>query len=270
MICQYGCERKARYKPTKGMTKWCCESHYNKCPAQIKLKTQRALKSGKLFGRTPWNKGKRGVQNAWNKGKTASQKSKEKMSISSKLTITKIKNRYPLFFKIEKMRYNPDKPGEREIQVHCKNHLCKNSKEEGGWFTPTYIQFYERIRQLEKEYGNGGSYLYCSEKCKIECPLYYIFDDPFKNKQKLYMPGEYKLWKTLVLQYDGYKCQKCFKDYQLDVHHINPEKSHPHLVLDVSNGITLCRTCHLEIGHRDEYCKLSTLRRRCQPKMGSI
>jgi len=26
------------------------------------------------------------------------------------------------------MRYNPDKPGEEEIQVHCKNHLCKNSK----------------------------------------------------------------------------------------------------------------------------------------------
>jgi len=74
-----------------------------------------------------------------------------------KVTIIQIKNRYPFFSQIEEMRYNPNKPGEKEIQVHCKNHLCPNSKEQNGWFTPTYIQLYERIRQLENEDGNGGN-----------------------------------------------------------------------------------------------------------------
>ena len=47
-----------------------------------------------------------------------SQEILEKMSISSKLTISKIKKRYLFFSKIEEMRYNPDNPGEKEIHRH--------------------------------------------------------------------------------------------------------------------------------------------------------
>ena len=58
---------------------------------------------------------------------------RRKMSKNSKLTIEQIEERYPLFFKIEGLRYNPDKPrSEYEIQVHCKNHNCKNSVEQEG------------------------------------------------------------------------------------------------------------------------------------------
>ena len=267
MICQYGCGREAKYPPKKGMTKWCRENHYNKCPAQIEIKTKKALESGKLHGRVPWNKGTKGLQTAWNKGRKWSNKTKIKMSQSSKLTIPQIKKRYPLFYKIEELQYSPDKPD--EIQVHCKNHKCPNSKEQGGWFTPTHGQLYERIRQLEKNYGNGGSYLYCSDECKKTCPLYYIFDDPFKVKKELYTPSEYKIWRDTVIKNDNYECQKCGSLNDLDVHHIYPEKTHPLLALDCMNGITLCRRCHIEIGHsKDGNCSLYSLKQICQPKLG--
>ena len=270
MLCQYGCGREAKYPPMKGMTKWCCESHYNKCPAQIEIKTKKALDSGKLYGRIPWNKGTKGLQVAWNKGKLWSDKSKMRMSKSSRLTISQIKNKYSIFSKEEELRYNPDKLEEKEIQVHCKNHNCLNSKEQGGWFTPTYIQLYERIRQLEKEYGNGGCYLYCSDQCKQECPLYYMFDDPFKKKQLLYTSSEYNFWRSKVIKRDNYECQKCGSKNNLDVHHICPQKTHPHLALDYMNGITLCRKCHYKIGHsKNGRCSLNKLRNICQPKMGN-
>lgn len=267
-LCGYGCGKNAIYSPRKGMKKWCCEKHYNKCPQQIKIKTERALNSGKLYGRVPWNKNTKGLQVAWNKGTEWNNKSIEKMKKSSKLTIKQINKRYPFFSKMENMRYDPDKLDEKEIQVHCKNTKCKYSKEKGGWFTPTYIQLYERIRQLEKDYGNDGSYLYCSDECKIECPLYYIFDDPFKKVNILYTPGEYKLWKHTVLDKDNYECQKCGCKINLNVHHIYPEKTYPHFALDPDNGITLCRKCHMVIGHRDAKCLLYYLRKSCQPNMG--
>ena len=269
ILCQYGCNRQAYYSPKKGMKKWCCKEHYNKCPAQIQEKVKKF--KPKLKGKVPWNKGKKGLQVAWNKGLKFSNESKKKMSISSRLTISKIKKKYPLFFKIEEMRYNPYKPGEKEIQVHCKNHNCKNSKEKGGWFTPTGIQLYERIRQLENENGNGGSYLYCSDECKNECPLYRIYDDPFKNKIKPYTPSEYIEWKNIILEKDNNECQYCGKKENLNVHHIKPEKLFPHLSLDIDNGITLCRVCHIKIGHNiSDECKLKNIKKVCKPIMGNF
>ncbi|MFW9871517.1 MAG: hypothetical protein ACFFG0_00235 [Candidatus Thorarchaeota archaeon] len=249
VLCGYGCGQKANYPPRKGMTKWCCEVHYNKCPHQIEIKTKLALESGKLFGRTPWNKGTKGLQEAWNKGKKWSKKTIEKMSKSSKLDIKQIKKRYPLFSKIEEMRYNPDKSGEKEIQVHCKNHLCENSREKSGWFTPTYIQIYERIRQLEKEDGKDGCYFYCSEKCKTICPLFNLKSDPFKETKKLYTKEEYEIFKQHVLERDDYKCQYCDKQ-ATDVHHERPQKLESFFVLDPDFAWSCCEKCHYKYGHK--------------------
>jgi len=93
---------------------------------------------------------------------------------SKKRTIEKIKRKYPIFYKEEEMRYNPDKPGEKEIQIHCKNHNCPNSKEQGGWFTPTNRQIEAKIAGLD----DNLSYFYCSEKCKDECELFNLHSDP--------------------------------------------------------------------------------------------
>ncbi|MCF8019789.1 MAG: hypothetical protein K9L62_10300 [Vallitaleaceae bacterium] len=101
--------------------------------------------------------------------------------IKLKRSIEKIKIKYPTFFKEEDMRYNPIKPHKKEIQVRCKNHKCKNSKEYDGWFTPNTRQIELRIYCLENKNGNGGGYFYCSEECKSDCTLFNSrANDPFK------------------------------------------------------------------------------------------
>jgi len=169
--------------------------------------------------------------------------------IYKKITISYLNKRYSFFSKIEEMRYNPY--NKKEIQVHCKNHNCKNSKEQNGWFTPTYIQLYERIRQIEKDYGNGGCYFYCCEECKGECPLYRLRSDPFQETTKSYTQSEYQQFRKFVLERDNYICQYCGEkaDY---VHHERPQKLEPFFALDPDLAWSVCKKCHYKYGHKNE------------------
>jgi len=184
-------------------------------------------------------------------GKTHSNDSKKRMSRNSRMSISKIKIKYKLFSKIEKMRYNPYKQiEEREIQVHCKNHNCPNSKELGGWFTPIKSQMYERIRCLEKN-GTDNSYFYCCDECKIECPLYNLQSDPFKQTENNYTENEYQQFREYVLCRDDYKCQYC-DDPATIVHHERPQKLEPFFSLDPDFAWSVCKECHYKYGHKDE------------------
>lgn len=196
------------------------------------------------------------------KGKIISEKQKKKISISKRFNIKDIKKKYSKFSSIESMRYNPSKPGEKEIQVHCKNNKCKNSKEKGGWFTPTRGQWYGRIYAIEKYCNNIENNFYCSERCKIEC-------DYFNNKKrqlgkmrsKWFKGDGNPNWKGgiscepyceqwLDKDYlesikirDGYKCLNpyCYRKTELlCIHHINYVKKDCHPL----NLITLCISCN--------------------------
>lgn len=171
-LCEYGCGKEAKFPPGKGRKKWCCSKSPNSCP-EIRRRNGE-VKKGKnnpMYGKESWNKGKTGVY---------SKETLEKKSKAIKSTIKQIKEKYKTFSKIEEMRYNPDNPEEKEIQVHCKNHLCPNSKEKGGWFTPTSDQIYHRSIAIEKPKGFGESNFYCSQYCKDSCPCYRLRSDPFQ------------------------------------------------------------------------------------------
>ena len=229
---------------------------------------------GLTGSQTAWNKGLKGVQVAWNKNIPTSQKTKDKISKSligqvawnknkcgmwseEQLKINRIKNtpsieqikkKYSLFAKVEEMKYKPGKEKEKVIQVHCKNHKCKNSKDKGGWFTPTKSQINERIRSIYRD----GAYFYCSDGCKIECPLFNSRGtDPFKIDIKLYTSEEYQTFRQQVLNRENYKCEYCGKKANT-VHHIMPQKLEPIHVLDPDYGISCCQKCHYKYGHKDE------------------
>lgn len=66
---------------------------------------------------------------------------------------------------------------------------------------------------------------------------------------------KYKQWRQKVYGRDGFKCKMpgCTgADKRLNAHHIRKWASYPALRYVVSNGATLCRTCHEKIRGREE------------------
>jgi hypothetical protein len=61
---------------------------------------------------------------------------------------------------------------------------------------------------------------------------------------------EYKLWRETVFKRDNWTCQECNarngngKAVYLHAHHVKPFAYHPELRFELSNGRTLCRSCH--------------------------
>ena len=277
MLCNYNCGQKATHQFKNG--KWCCSKNQTQCPS-IKKKKENLI---------PWNKGlkncfskesiekmKKSSKNKfhseetkqkirelnkgnipWNKGlkNCYNEDTLEKMG---KYTIDLIKKKYPTFAKIEEMRYNPNKPGEKEIQVHCKNHKCPYSKEQDGWFTPIRESILGRINAIEN--NDGNYFLYCSKHCKDNCFLYgksiieLINIDKRKAgilKEQLYTSEEYQTFRQQVLKRENYLCEYC-EQLASHVHHSRPQKLEPGFVLDPDFGIACCEKCHYKYGHKDE------------------
>lgn len=56
---------------------------------------------------------------------------------------------------------------------------------------------------------------------------------------------EYKQWRAKVFARDGFTCQICGQTgNELNAHHIKPWAKYPNLRFEISNGITLCKSCH--------------------------
>lgn len=69
---------------------------------------------------------------------------------------------------------------------------------------------------------------------------------------------EYKLWRKAVYKRDFYTCQACGVKpdrklgIKLHAHHILSFAEFPHKRTDISNGITLCKSCHWKIHGKKE------------------
>jgi hypothetical protein len=258
-LCDYGCNLEAQYKLGNG--KLCCSESWNSCSINSKKTSEGNIgmsydKSVKIeniehklcdYGcgqeaKFKLGNGKLCCSGTWN----SCLFSRVKLGNSHKYSIKQWQAKYPTFTKEEEMRYQP-KTG--EIQVHCKNHNCKNSKEQDGWFTPTAGSITHRASQLEHPNGNDGGYFYCCDECKQECPLYNLKVDPFTNKKVHYTNEEYETFRQEVLKKDNNKCLYC-GDKAEHVHHTRPQKLEPFFALDPDYGISVCENCHYKYGHK--------------------
>lgn len=106
--------------------------------------------------------------------------------------------------------------------------------------------------------SNKKGFFYCNPKCY----------QMFLNKRKLIIPQkktyskkvlhrrnfgqEQKILCKTVFRRDNYACRKCGEKYKgLNAHHIIPYRKAPHLLLELSNVITLCIPCHNEIRNKE-------------------
>jgi len=273
VICDYGCGQEAKFPFKNG--KWCCSKSYQSCPSsrnRVSIQKKKEWedpnsKVNLISKETRSNV----MKDAWADpdSKYNSSSCRENMSKASKktrkdpnskfnsieyrnkikLSIKQIKEKHTIFYKEEEMRYNPDKLGEEEIQVHCKNHNCKNSKEKGGWFIPNKSQVFERIRQLESKEASGGCYLYCSQHCKDTCILFGLRNDPYRDTNKPYTSTEKEVFNKHILKRDNEICYYCGEHRATIVHHLRPQKLEPFFALDPDYAISVCEKCHYKHGH---------------------
>ncbi|MGM0214928.1 HNH endonuclease [Enterococcus sp. AZ109] len=72
-----------------------------------------------------------------------------------------------------------------------------------------------------------------------------------KTSKDIRSSGEYARWRTAVYERDNFVCQKCGQvGGDLNAHHVKPFAKFPDLRFDISNGQTLCETCHKNIHRR--------------------
>jgi hypothetical protein len=64
----------------------------------------------------------------------------------------------------------------------------------------------------------------------------------------------YDEWRKAVKTRDKWRCRHCGRRTQLHAHHVRGWTSHPEMRFDVSNGLTLCRSCH-----QNEHARLRAL-----------
>lgn len=64
---------------------------------------------------------------------------------------------------------------------------------------------------------------------------------------------EYQAWRGRILEASSRRCAKCNSDKEIHVHHIKPVFMYPELMLNLDNGIVLCKDCHKKVDHSRRY-----------------
>ena len=80
-----------------------------------------------------------------------------------------------------------------------------------------------------------------------------LYDE--KNEtSKLLRTTRWRKFRKYIINRDNNRCQRCIANYgvitvtNLEVHHIKPRITHPELMYDEDNVVTVCQTCNLQLG----------------------
>ena len=66
-------------------------------------------------------------------------------------------------------------------------------------------------------------------------------------------------WRNAVWERDGFECKHCQTKEKLVAHHIVPTNEDESLIFEVTNGLTLCRSCHAK-HHGKSYTNYKTFK----------
>jgi len=131
----------------------------------------------------------------------------------------------------------------------------------GKFHTPSNTQIKKRIASINGK-AKGSCLLYCSDGCKLSCPIYGQKKWPKGFKQATSRESN-PLLRQLVLKRDDYTCQKCGAisggNTKLHCHHTVPATQNPMTTNDPSVCVCLCSRCHKEV-HKQPGCGYYELR----------
>jgi hypothetical protein len=135
--------------------------------------------------------------------------------------------------------------------------LCRRSSENedyleiqcsacGKWHSPSLAY----LRRVLSAFNHKGTDLkmYCSDECKQVCSIF-----GQRKYPKGFRPSSIRSevldpeLREMVLIRDGYECQKCGSQEDLEIHHIEGVAQSPMIANDMENCLTVCENCHKEI-----------------------
>lgn len=96
------------------------------------------------------------------------------------------------------------------------------------------------VRENEDFYLIDGNQTYLDESLKTN----------FRQSRNIKGYGKFR---KNVLERDNFTCQICSSKVDLEVHHIKEYSKYPNLRTCLSNGITLCKSCHKKIHSSGEH-----------------
>lgn len=144
---------------------------------------------------------------------------------------------------------SPKEDEEGFLLVKCK--YCKE------YFRPTSSAVNNRISALNSNRrGFGEKSLYCSNKCKKDCPTYHAKSNVVYKRDTNYS----KQAREIVLELADNQCEICGEENNLEVHHIKPFKTNLLEAYDIDNLVCLCSRCHKEYGHSSKGCRLQDIK----------
>ena len=209
-----------------------------------------------------------------NKGKILSKEHREKMSESRKghKVTQETRKKISVLSKISKRKYWDEHPEMRKkYSERMKGHktsektrkkMSESSKGKGMGNQKNRCWDEERKRKwgikVKMEYRTGKRQSKKREitnetRKKLSVAQIKRWDRiGRKNRKRYFHPSsrEYKEWRKAVFEYDDYTCWVCgIRGNQtgcyLEAHHLKSWAKYTKLRFKVSNGVTLCKECHL-------------------------
>ena len=125
-------------------------------------------------------------------------------------------------------------------------HLCSNANAKGivgnAKATARSLDIdYEAIDDIVR----GGFIIPCNDGEYLI--IHHRENNGYGEVSKKRISYQYRQWRVDVLKRDGYECQTCGSKENLVIHHIVPFAESEELRTVVSNGVTLCDSCHKKL-----------------------